>query len=87
MQLQGAADASLSSLSLRTGSYDNPRAGSSELPAFLGVIGGSIHSSHDDDDGDLGSFGFTPPLRQDGEHQTEHEGESVESSRGGYPPV
>ncbi|EIW56788.1 uncharacterized protein TRAVEDRAFT_49609 [Trametes versicolor FP-101664 SS1] len=92
VQLQGAADASLSSLSLRTGRCDHPRAGSPELPAFLGVIGGSIHSSHDDDDGgggggDLGSLGFAPPLRQDGEHQTEHEGESVESSRGEYPPV
>ncbi|KAL1937965.1 hypothetical protein VTO73DRAFT_12715 [Trametes versicolor] len=88
VQLQGAADASLSSLSLRTGSCDDPRAGLPELPGFLGVIGGSIRSFHDDndDDGDLGSLGFAPPLRQGGEHQTEHEGDSVESSREeGYP--
>lgn len=52
-QLQGAANAPISSLTLETGSHGEPMAGSPKLPEFLDVIGGSIHSFHNDEDEDL----------------------------------
>ncbi|EIW53843.1 uncharacterized protein TRAVEDRAFT_51584 [Trametes versicolor FP-101664 SS1] len=62
-RLEGAADASISSLSLNTGSGDAPSARASpELPPFLGPIGGAIRSFHDDDDDeDMRSLKFAPP--------------------------
>lgn len=52
-QLKGAANTPISSLTLETGSHSEPMAGSPKLPEFLGVIGGSIHSFHNDEDEDL----------------------------------
>ncbi|OJT04201.1 hypothetical protein TRAPUB_5109 [Trametes pubescens] len=70
----------VSSLSLGTGSGDgDPRAGSPEIPGFLGIIGGSIRSFHDEDE-DLQSLEFAPPQEED---QSEPEGEIVESGRDG----
>lgn len=79
-RLEGAADASISSLSLNTSSGDDPRAGSPDLPDFLGIIGGPIRL-FDDEDEDLQSLEFVPP--QEPEHQSEPEGEIAESSRDG----
>lgn len=73
--LEGAADTSISSLSLSTGSGGERQAGSPELPEYLGVIGGSIHSFHDDED-DLQSLEFAPP--QEEECQPVPEGEIQE---------
>ncbi|OJT08758.1 hypothetical protein TRAPUB_368 [Trametes pubescens] len=56
-RLEGAVDASITSLSLNISSGDDPRAGSPELPQFLGPIGGLIHSLPDDD---LESLEFAP---------------------------
>lgn len=61
-RLEGAADASISSLSLNTGSGEAPSARASpELPPVLGPIGGAIHSFHDDDNEDMRSLEFAPP--------------------------
>lgn len=61
-RLEGAADASISSLSLNTGSGDDPSAlASPELPPFLSAIGGEIRSFHDDDSEDMESLEFAPP--------------------------
>ncbi|EIW56801.1 uncharacterized protein TRAVEDRAFT_49623 [Trametes versicolor FP-101664 SS1] len=56
------------------------QAGSAELPEYLGVIGGSIRSSHDNAE-DLQSLEFAPP--QEEEHQPELEGEIQEIRRDG----
>ncbi|EIW56789.1 uncharacterized protein TRAVEDRAFT_49610 [Trametes versicolor FP-101664 SS1] len=74
-QLVGAADTSISSLSLNTGSSGKLQAGLPELPEYLGVIGGSIRSFHDDED-DLQSLEFAPP--QEEECQPVLEGEIQE---------
>lgn len=74
-QLEGAADTSISSLSLNTGSRGELQAGSPELPEYLGVIGGSIHSFCDDED-DLQSLEFALPQVE--EHQPDPEGEIQE---------
>ncbi|KAL1937162.1 hypothetical protein VTO73DRAFT_14504 [Trametes versicolor] len=79
-RLEGTADESISSLSLDTGSGDDRRAGSPELPEFLGVLGGSIHSFHDEDE-DLRSLTFARP--QEEEHEAELEGEIQEIGRDG----
>ncbi|EIW56806.1 uncharacterized protein TRAVEDRAFT_49628 [Trametes versicolor FP-101664 SS1] len=79
-RLEGAADESMSSLSLDTGSGDDRRAGSPELPEFLGVLGGPIHSFHDEDE-DLRSLTFASP--QEEEHENETEGEIQEIGRDG----
>lgn len=76
--IEGAADASISSLTLETGSGE-PMAGSPELPEFLGIIGGSICSFHDDDNKDLQSLEYALP--QEEENQPELEGEIQEISR------
>lgn len=47
-RLEGAADASISSLSLGTVSSNDPRASAPVLPQFLGPIGGHIRSFSDD---------------------------------------
>lgn len=61
-RLKGAADTSLSSLTLNTGSGDTPSARASpELRPVLGPIGGTIRSFHDDDDEDMRSLEFAPP--------------------------
>lgn len=61
-RLEGAADASISSLPLNTGSGDAPSARASpELLPVLGPIGGTIRSFHDDDDEDMRSLKFAPP--------------------------
>lgn len=60
-QLEGAADTTISSFCLDTGSGNNPSAlASPELPPFLGPIGGVIRSFHDDDDEDMESLEFAP---------------------------
>ncbi|KAL1937251.1 hypothetical protein VTO73DRAFT_13920 [Trametes versicolor] len=79
-QLEGAADVSISSLSLNTGSGGEPQAGSPELPEYLSVIGGSIRSFHDDED-DLQSLEFAPLQAE--EHQPEPEREIQEIRRDG----
>lgn len=78
-RLEGAGDASISSLSLNTGSGDNRRGDSPDLPEFLGVIGGSIHSFHDENE-DLRSLEFAPPQEED---QSESEGAIQEIRREG----
>ncbi|KAL1940432.1 hypothetical protein VTO73DRAFT_9004 [Trametes versicolor] len=78
-RLEGAADASLSSFSLDTGSGDDPSAlASPDLPSFLGPIGGAIRFSYDDDD-DMRSLEFAPP---DVRHESGSElgGDILESS-------
>ncbi|EIW53816.1 uncharacterized protein TRAVEDRAFT_51559 [Trametes versicolor FP-101664 SS1] len=61
-RLEGAADTSLSSLTLNTGSGDTPSARASpELRPVLGLIGGTIRSFHDDDDEDMRSLEFALP--------------------------
>ncbi|OJT04204.1 hypothetical protein TRAPUB_5112 [Trametes pubescens] len=52
-----------------------------ELPEFLGIIGGSIHSFHWDDE-DLGSLEFAPPWEEH-EPDSEPEGEIQEIRRDG----
>ncbi|EIW56807.1 uncharacterized protein TRAVEDRAFT_49629 [Trametes versicolor FP-101664 SS1] len=79
-RLEGAADTSISSLSLHTGRGGTAQAGSPELPDFLGIIGGSFRSFHDDNE-DLQSLEFAPP--QDEEHQSEPEGDIQEIRRDG----
>lgn len=79
-RLEGAADTSIPSLALDTRSGDDRRAGSPELPEFLGVLGGSIRSFQDEDE-DLGSLEFAPP--QEREHTSEVEGEIREMRRDG----
>lgn len=82
VRLEGAADTTMSSLSFNAGSSIDPRAGPPELPEFLSVIGGSIHTFHDADE-DLESLDLPPP--QEEEHQFEPGGEpqiSVEPSSG-----
>ncbi|OJT03955.1 hypothetical protein TRAPUB_5356 [Trametes pubescens] len=79
-RLEGVADSSISSFSLNTGSGDNPREGSPELPDFLGIIGSSIRSIHDDDE-DLQSLEFAPPQLE--EHHSEPEEEVLESGTDG----
>ncbi|KAL1940485.1 hypothetical protein VTO73DRAFT_9057 [Trametes versicolor] len=78
-RLEGAANTSLSSLTLNTGSSDTPSARASpELPPVLGPIGGTIHAFHDDDDEDMRSLEFAPPeLRT--ESGSELEGDILES--------
>lgn len=79
-RLEGAADESISSLSLDISSVDDRRAGSPELPEYLGVLGGPIRSFHNDDE-DLQSLAFAPPHEE--EHETELEGEIQEIGRDG----
>ncbi|OJT06148.1 hypothetical protein TRAPUB_3083 [Trametes pubescens] len=78
-RLEGA-DASISALSLNTGSTDVLRAGSPELPPFLGAIGGPIHSFHHDE---LESLDFASPSPSE-EHQSETEGELMSGGDTGY---
>ncbi|KAL1942676.1 hypothetical protein VTO73DRAFT_4916 [Trametes versicolor] len=73
----GGTNTSISSLSFNIASGGDPGAGSPEPPEFLGIIGGSIHSFHDDD-GDLDELAFAPPQE---EHQLEPEGEVLEVGR------
>lgn len=80
--MEGAAYVSISSLSLNTGSGGLARAGSPELPGFLGVIGGSIRSFPDED---LQSLEFASP--QEENHQSEPEGEIQEIRRDGENTV
>lgn len=82
-RLEGAAEASISSLSLDTGSSDDPQGGSEppELPEFLGIIRGLIRSFHCDDK-DLGSLEFAPPWEEH-EPDLEPEGEIQEIRRDG----
>ncbi|EIW63117.1 uncharacterized protein TRAVEDRAFT_43423 [Trametes versicolor FP-101664 SS1] len=78
-RLEGATDTSgVSSLCFNTRSGGDSRAGSSELPELLGVIGGSICSFHNDDE-DLQCLEFAPPQE---ELQAEPEGEAVELQGG-----
>lgn len=83
VRLEGAADTTMSSLSFNAGSSTDPRAGPPELPEFLSVIGGSIHTFHDaDEDVESLEFRVPPPLE---ERQCEPDGEpqiSVELSSG-----
>lgn len=74
------ANRSISSLSIDINDGDDQRAGSPELPQFLGAIGGPIHSFHDEDE-DLRSLTFGPP--QEEEHEAELEGEIQEIGRDG----
>lgn len=74
-QVEGAADTSVSSLSFNTGSGGDLQASPPELPDYLGIIGGSTCSFHDDDE-ELQSLEFALP--QEEEHQTEPEGEIQE---------
>ncbi|KAL1942697.1 hypothetical protein VTO73DRAFT_4937 [Trametes versicolor] len=78
-RLEGATDTSgVSSLCFNTRGGGDSRAGSSELPELLGVIGGSICSFHNDDE-DLQCLEFAPPQE---ELQAEPEGEAVELQGG-----
>lgn len=77
-RMEGAADTSISALSLDAGGGNGPRAGSPKLPEFLGVIGGPIHSFHDDGSGS-DSLVFAPPSHE--EHESEPEGEILEVGR------
>lgn len=68
--------ASISSISLRTDSGDDPRVGPSVLPR-LGPIGGPVlsfneDSDNDDLDGDVESVDFAPPSQN--RSQSEFEG-------------
>ncbi|EIW56803.1 uncharacterized protein TRAVEDRAFT_49625 [Trametes versicolor FP-101664 SS1] len=77
----GGNDTSISSLSFNAGSQGNPREGSPELPEFLGIIGGPIHSFHGDEDPETLEFALPS---QEEVHQCEHElAEIVESGRDG----
>lgn len=76
-RLEGAANTSISSLSFNTGGGGDLRAGSPELPEFLGVLGGSIVSFHNNDE-DPQSLGTSLPQE---EHQSEPEGEIQEIRR------
>ncbi|EIW56815.1 uncharacterized protein TRAVEDRAFT_49637 [Trametes versicolor FP-101664 SS1] len=60
-RLEGA-DASMTSYSLRIDSGGDPRTGSPELPPFLGIIGGPIHSFPPDDQA---SLDFAPQSREE----------------------
>ncbi|OJT06719.1 hypothetical protein TRAPUB_2427 [Trametes pubescens] len=71
-RLEGAADTSIFSPSLNTGSGDDSRAGSHELPGYLGVIGGSIHSFHDEDE-DLQSLEFASPQEEEPQPQPQED--------------
>ncbi|KAL1937167.1 hypothetical protein VTO73DRAFT_14509 [Trametes versicolor] len=80
-RLEGEEDTTaVSSLSFYTSSGDDPRAGSPEILEFLSVIGGPIHSFHNDEDLEL--LSFAPPTSQE-EHQSGLDREALESGGDG----